>query len=589
MEHRIQLQKMRRTHLVPDDAAGSAPARPRPGLSRRARSPRLTREWKRHAMEVRRLHEKLFYRPLLDAVAQLDSDETRLSTDAARSRLQALGYADPAAAIRHLEALASGVSRKAAIQRTLLPVLLGWFADSADPDAGLLGFRKVSDALGKTPWYLRLLRDEGATAQRLARVLSSGRFAPDLLMRAPEAVAMLGSADGLEPREHGALEQEVLAAVGRADSPGAGHRLGARGAPPRAVPYRGGRPDRHLRRRRGLRRPAGPGHPGRPGRHRRLRADRGDTRGRAAGGGQRGHRRRRPPAAHPVRRHRHGPASAAASWPTAPTPTCCSCTSRYEGADSAQAARAALAVADELRRLLQIPTADPPLLIDADLRPEGKSGPMVRSLASYAAYYRRWSLGWESQALLRAHPVAGDPGLGERFIALVDPLRYPADGLDDEEVREIRRLKARMESERMPRGADRTPTPSWAAAGWPTWSGPCSCSSSGTPPGCPRCAPPAPARRWPPRRAAGLIDADGRPRAGRGVGAGHPGAQRGDAGTRPARRHLPRRRARAGRGRPLPRLPARATSATCWRTTGAAPAGPARWWTGCSTRTERAA
>ncbi|NEE49999.1 bifunctional glutamine-synthetase adenylyltransferase/deadenyltransferase, partial [Streptomyces sp. SID8455] len=165
---------------------------------------------------VRRLHEKIFYRPLLDAVAQLAPGESRLSTKAAAIRLEALGYADPGAALRHLEALSSGVSRKAAIQRTLLPVLLGWFADSADPDAGLLGFRKVSDALGKTPWYLRLLRDEGAAAENLARVLSAGRLAPDLLMRAPEAVAILGDPEGLTPRTRAHLEQEVLAAVGRA-------------------------------------------------------------------------------------------------------------------------------------------------------------------------------------------------------------------------------------------------------------------------------------------------------------------------------------------------------------------------------------
>ena len=107
-----------------------------------------------------------------------------------------------------------------------------------------------------------------------------------------------------------------------------------------------------------------------------------------------------------------------------------------------------------MRRLLQIPSADPPLLIDADLRPEGKSGPLVRTLNSYEAYYRRWSLGWESQALLRAEPVAGDEDLGRRFVELIDPLRYPARGLGDEAVREIRRLKARMEAERMPRGAD---------------------------------------------------------------------------------------------------------------------------------------
>ncbi|MYX56323.1 glutamate-ammonia-ligase adenylyltransferase [Streptomyces sp. SID8382] len=127
-----------------------------------------------------------------------------------------------------------------------------------------------------------------------------------------------------------------------------------------------------------------------------------------------------------------------------------------EGADDQEAARAAFAVANEMRRLLQLPSVDPPLLIDADLRPEGKSGPLVRSLASYAAYYRRWALVWESQALLRAEPVAGDPGLGERFIELIDPLRYPSEGLGEDAIREIRRLKARMESERLPRGADPT-------------------------------------------------------------------------------------------------------------------------------------
>ncbi|MEU8571409.1 bifunctional glutamine-synthetase adenylyltransferase/deadenyltransferase, partial [Streptomyces pathocidini] len=127
-----------------------------------------------------------------------------------------------------------------------------------------------------------------------------------------------------------------------------------------------------------------------------------------------------------------------------------------DGVGEQEAAEAAFAVANEMRRLLQLPTADPPLPIDADLRPEGKSGPLVRSLASYAAYYRRWSLVWESQALLRAEPVAGDADLGARFTELIDPLRYPAQGLGEEAVREIRRLKARMESERLPRGADRT-------------------------------------------------------------------------------------------------------------------------------------
>jgi glutamate-ammonia-ligase adenylyltransferase len=124
-------------------------------------------------------------------------------------------------------------------------------------------------------------------------------------------------------------------------------------------------------------------------------------------------------------------------------------------ADERAASSAAFAIATELRALLQTPSTDPPLQIDADLRPEGRQGPLVRTLASYVAYYQRWSNTWEAQALLRAAPVAGDADLGKRFIAAIDPWRYPESGPSETEVREIRRLKARMEAERLPRGADR--------------------------------------------------------------------------------------------------------------------------------------
>ena len=82
------------------------------------------------------------------------------------------------------------------------------------------------------------------------------------------------------------------------------------------------------------------------------------------------------------------------------------------GADEQAATRAAHAVAEELRGLLAQPAPDPPLVIDPGLRPEGRQGPLVRTLASYRAYYERWSLAWEAQALLRAEPVAGDRELG---------------------------------------------------------------------------------------------------------------------------------------------------------------------------------
>jgi glutamate-ammonia-ligase adenylyltransferase len=450
MEHRIQLYRLRRTHLVPE---GEADLR-RLGRSLGLRGEPVTQlqqAWRRHASVVRRLHEKIFYRPLLDAVAQLAPGETRLSPRAAGQRLEALGYADPVGALRHLEALSSGVTRKAAIQRTLLPVLLGWFADSADPDAGLLGFRKVSDALGKTPWYLRLLRDEGAAAENLARVLSAGRLAPDLLLRAPEAVAILGDPKGLQPRGRDHLEQEVVAAVGRAD--------GAQAAVAAA---------RGVRRRELFRTTAAdiigsygteesPAEPDPGALVDRVCGAVTDLNAATLAGALRAAVRERWGDELPTRfavigmgrfgGHELGYGSDAdVLFVHEPR----------EGVDEQEAAQAAHKVVTEMRRLLELPTADPPLLIDADLRPEGKSGPLVRSLKSYEAYYRRWSLVWESQALLRADPMAGDADLGRRFIELVDPLRYPVEGIGDDAVREIRRLKARMESERMPRGADPT-------------------------------------------------------------------------------------------------------------------------------------
>ena len=87
--------------------------------------------------------------------------------------------------MRHIAALTEGVSRRAAIQRQLLPVMLGWFADGADPDGGLLAFRRLSDELGTTHWYLKLLRDSGTAAQRLAHVLSTSRYVADALTRSP--------------------------------------------------------------------------------------------------------------------------------------------------------------------------------------------------------------------------------------------------------------------------------------------------------------------------------------------------------------------------------------------------------------------
>jgi glutamate-ammonia-ligase adenylyltransferase len=458
-EHLLQLYRLSRTHTLPEDPAvlrrlGRAMkfidgpndpwwqsqaimTRPDPAVE-------FDELWRRHARQVRRLHEKLFYRPLLEAVARLPTDAARLTPAEARARLEALGYADPAGALRHIDALTAGVSRRAAIQRTLLPVLLGWFADAAEPDAGLLAFRQVSDELGSSPWYLRLLRDETKAAERMARVLASSRYAAGLLLRAPEAVAIFGDDAELAARSLPALRTEMMAAAQRYEDDAEGAVTAVRSV-----------------RRREL-----------------LRTSIADLLSAPGGDGL-------------IATAEALTGITAASVETAlavalrkiavelrrplPTRFAVIAMGRFGGHECGygsdadvlfvhdplpgfpdkDASDAAHAVAVELRRLLALPVPDPALIVDSDLRPEGRQGPLVRTLAAYRGYYRRWSAPWEAQALVRAEPVAGDVDLGARFTRMIAEFRYPLDGIDASAVREIRRIKARMEAERIPRGADR--------------------------------------------------------------------------------------------------------------------------------------
>lgn len=465
VEHRLQLQGLRRTHTVPTEPAALrwlAAALDYTATPGRSAVEGFRADWVAHAAEVRRLHAKLLYRPLLESVARVPADGLRLTPQAARHRLEILGFADPAGALRHLQALTGGVSRTAAIQRTLLPVLLEEFADAPEPDRGLLNYRQVSDKLGSTPWYLRLLRDEGPVAGRLARVLSLSRYAADLLAREPEALRLLAEESELTPRRRDVLCEGFTAAAARHPDPEQATR---------AV--------RALRRRELVRLAC---------------ADVLSRAGALAPLTERGPRA----AADGVRPERT-PALAditvvgtALADVTDATLAAALRTARaaqpampglrfavigmgrlggYEsnylsdadvlfvydpppGGNESAASAAAQSIAEELRRLLGMPAPDPPLGVDADLRPEGRQGPLVRSLAAYAQYYARWSKVWEAQALLRARFVCGDADLGAEFETMVDPVRYPADGLTREQVVEIRRIKARVENERLPRGAD---------------------------------------------------------------------------------------------------------------------------------------
>ncbi len=439
LEHRIQLAALRRTHVVPESddalrALGRSLGFPQDPVTS------LQQVWRQHARDVRRLHEKLFFRPLLAAVARLPGEEVRLTPEAAGQRLTALGYADPAAALRHLEALTSGLSRRAAIQQTLLPVMLAWFADAPDPDQGLLAFRRVSDELGSTSWYLRLLRDEGAVAERMARVLASSRYATDLLMRAPQTVAMLADDADLTPRARAPLEAEMTAAVRRHEDPVAA--IGSVRAARREELFRTSVADLL-----GLLGIDSVGAALTDITGATLAAALSTAVDAVAAEAEHDTRVMRLAVVAMGRLGGHElsyGSDADVMFVYTPGP----------GSGEQEAQAAASAVVHEMQRMLALPAPDPPMGLDAGLRPEGKQGPLVRSLSSYAAYYRRWSHTWEAQALLRAEPICGDRDLCADFTALIDPLRWPAGGLSPDDVGEVRRLKARVDAERLPRGAD---------------------------------------------------------------------------------------------------------------------------------------
>lgn len=464
LEHRIQLSQLRRTHLMP------AKEHERRALARSLVSPerlgtlsaeQMYKAWQKLKRNVRSLHERVFFRPLLAAVSTLSRDEVVLTESAAQDRLAALGYRDPRGAMRHIQALTSGVSRRAEIQRHLMPVLLGWFADGVDADAGLLGFRIVSESLGTTSWYLRMLRDSPAAAERLCHILSSSRYITDLLEDAPTSITWLDKVADLQPLGAAALKAEIASLLSRHDDSAEAMR---------AV--------RYLRRREILRIAMGDalnllgvqqvctglatvdectiGAALALAEREEITAK---EREEAAG-------IREIPEEEPenpllteiavIAMGRLGGAEngfgsdADVMFVHRPV----------EGAGEEEAQSQANRIVNRLMQLIKQPVrpairAERPLEVDADLRPEGKQGALVRSLDSYRAYYERWAETWEFQALLRARPIAGSEELGRAFIELIDPYRYPRE-FTAEQAQQVRRMKARVEHERMPHGADRT-------------------------------------------------------------------------------------------------------------------------------------
>jgi len=437
IEHRLQLASERQTHTIPSGEAERRWLARTMGYRDDPDSDALARfeaDRRRHAATVRGLHEKLFYRPLLEVFGAVP---TGLDPQEARERLAALGFANPDRAMADLRALTSGLSRRATLFRAMLPAMLTWLADAPDPDGGLAALRVVAEALGRHGAFLATLRDNPAVAELLCTVLGSSRLLGDLLARHPELLASMAAA-GPATRTRDQLVGEALAIVTRhlGDGEVAGAWDGLR------------RFKRRELLRIAVRDLAGGVAVEAVGQELTALAEACLEAGLAVA--------------------RHHVAGADQVWMVllgmgklggeelnyVSDLDVLLCHEPVEGADPQRAARAAAQIARELLTGLGAVTREGTgFKVDANLRPEGRNGPLTRTLGSYQAYWNRWAEPWERQALIKVRPVAGDRALGERFAAAAAAWTYP-ERLDADQVAAIRRMKARVESERLPAGAD---------------------------------------------------------------------------------------------------------------------------------------
>ncbi|WP_421776985.1 bifunctional [glutamine synthetase] adenylyltransferase/[glutamine synthetase]-adenylyl-L-tyrosine phosphorylase [Gardnerella sp. KA00243] len=462
LEHRQQMWSMHRTHLFPDLGAqgngGLDRARTisteqlnnNEQICRLARAVRLRPEelvarFDKARREIRHLHKDIYYRPMLPINAQTDADPIVLSPEAARARFASIGFADARAAQLHVEALTEGLSRAAKIHRILLPAVLKWLGEGQNPDMGLLAWRRLAERFGGKSTYLGFLRDSPSAAQRLCHVLADSRYLGDAMMQSMQSITWLGDDEALSARDRASLDMQTSAMVARYASNIADFAQSLRAL-----------------RRQEIERVALAWMCG-------LIDD--DTSMLA------------------MSDVFDAILDATLQWSMREAVSVMNLNApqaeiaiialgRYGGrevnfcsdadimviykpvgedCDLNAAHRFAQKTVDILRNILQGPlTLEPKIMVDLDLRPEGKDGPLVRSLESCEKYYRQWASTWEHQALLRARFAAGSKELADALLnGVVNELRYAANPLSESQLAEIRKLKARMEAERLPRGVSR--------------------------------------------------------------------------------------------------------------------------------------
>ncbi|HEX2701408.1 MAG TPA: bifunctional [glutamine synthetase] adenylyltransferase/[glutamine synthetase]-adenylyl-L-tyrosine phosphorylase [Acidimicrobiales bacterium] len=424
VEHRLQLVEGQQVHAVPAAAEARAHLARVMGQRDDAVGTALTRfdtELRRHQATVRSIHERLFFRPLLEAFTGVSP----MPPEAVQARLAAFGFTDAQRTRQALAELTRGITRSSRLMQQMLALLLGWLSESPDPDLGLLGLRTLATGQHRGAQLVASFRESPEAARRLCLLLGTSPLLRSGFEHHPELIPALGS-------------DAAMAAADRAD-------LSQRARS--SLAWRGGAGER----RRGL--------------HRLRRAEFTRIAARDVIGlaGLEATSSSLTVLAEAV-------LEAALDTVEPSVPMAVVAMGRFGGAElsygsdldvlivyagsTAEDFAAAEQAAGELLRFVNGTTpAERIFAVDAGLRPEGRDGPLARSLEGYRTYHRRWAQTWERQALLRARVVAGDPDVGSRFMELVGDVLWGAP-ITDDQVREIRRMKARIERERIPPGDD---------------------------------------------------------------------------------------------------------------------------------------
>ena len=382
LEHRLQIVRDLQTHELPADRHARDVLARSLGLDG---PDALASEYERQTTLVRGLHERLFYRPLLEAFAGPTTPRPGVDREATQELLAGLGFARPATAYEVLERLVDPATRLGRVLAHVFPVMAPALALSANPDAGLVRLERVVVAASPHTAIADALASDPAAARRLAHVVSASSFATDLLSAVPERVLSLE--EGTEPID----AQAALVGVAA--------RYAARELEPKAT---------------GL-----------------ALAEVAD------------------------RVVREAVEAAAPDLPLAVIglgklgaqelnfASDLDVVFVYEG-EGPEEFRRGVELAERVLAGIREAGWEP----DADLRPEGRSGPLAKSFAAYLEYWERYAETWEFQALTRARPVAGDDALGRRFCSFAADFAYP-EYLPVERVAEIRRMRERIERERI--------------------------------------------------------------------------------------------------------------------------------------------